>query len=96
MQDTETVIGILAVIATIRGRKQQPTKERICEGLSKSFNVEKAKAIENLNKCVSDGIVAMNLETYWNAKTVLFIFLWVLSHVVDSWKDKKLKNFLWG
>ena len=57
---TEMVIGILAAITFIRGRKQLPNEERLCCMLQKSYGVAKIEAMQHLNQCVSDGIVAGN------------------------------------
>ena len=56
-EHAEMVTGLLAAIASIRGRKQLPNEERLCCMLQKSYGVAKVEAMQHLNQCVSDGVV---------------------------------------
>ena len=69
----KAVPWVLAAIAKVKGQKQQPNEERICQVLLQSYAMEKAEGLEHLQQCVEEGLVTCTLakngkNSYRNAK----------------------------
>ena len=85
---------VLAAIAKVKGQKQQPNEERICQVLLQSYAMEKTEGLEHLQKCVEEGIVTCTLakngkNSYRNAKSgtpkcKYFVLLIHLLHIHSS------------
>ena len=52
---------VLAAIAKVKGQKQQPNEERICQVLLQSYAMEKTEGLEHLQKCVEEEL----LHVHW-------------------------------
>lgn len=48
---------VLAAISKVKGQKQQPNEERICNVLTQSYGLDKDAGLFHLKKCVKDGLV---------------------------------------
>ena len=85
---------VLAAIAKVKGQKQQPNEERICQVLLQSYAMEKTEGLEHLQKCVEEGIITCTLakngkNSYRNAKSgtpkcKYFVLLIHLLHIHSS------------
>jgi len=72
---SELIPWVLAAIAKVKGQKQQPNEDRICQVLMQSYGVDKEQGLIHLQKCVDEGLVSCSLakngkNSYRNSKSI--------------------------